>query len=123
MHTMNLMLDFEGRRLRGARPFAVFESRAGAWRWQSERADFPFHDGGGDPLTELQRALRWSRQHIGASGGAGALGTRDSAIGQSGAGEGGGGGGGGGGAGRIRVRAAGGVQPTGFRASPVPLVE
>jgi para-aminobenzoate synthetase component 1 len=58
---MNLQLDFDGRRLQGARPFAVFESKNGAWRWNAN-SSFPFQNGSGDVLGEIRRALRWSSQ-------------------------------------------------------------
>lgn len=54
-----LILDFDGRRLQGARPFAVFESQGGAWNWSG---DAPFQNGSGDVLAEIRRALHWSRQ-------------------------------------------------------------
>ena len=60
-------LHFEGRRLRGRRPFALFESIGGAFSWRSSRADFPFRDGRGDALEELCRALIWSRETFAAS--------------------------------------------------------
>jgi para-aminobenzoate synthetase component 1 len=61
---MNLLLDFDGRRLQGVRPFAVFESKNGAWRWHANSA-FPFKNGSGDILCEIRRALR----HIGSNPG------------------------------------------------------
>ncbi|HVF10350.1 MAG TPA: aminodeoxychorismate synthase component I, partial [Abditibacteriaceae bacterium] len=65
-----LVLDFNGRRLQGARPFAVFEAKNGAWTWQAEYSGFPFHNGRGDTFSEVQRALQWSRSHIGSQGAA-----------------------------------------------------
>ena len=65
-----LVLDFNGRRLQGARPFAVFEAKDGAWKWQAEYSGFPFRDGRGDIFNEVQRALRWARSHIGSQGAA-----------------------------------------------------
>jgi aminodeoxychorismate synthase component I len=59
MSSPQLILDFEGRRLRGVRPFASFESCDGAWTWQSRRASFPFRNGQGDAVAEMQRALQW----------------------------------------------------------------
>jgi aminodeoxychorismate synthase component I len=56
--SMNLILDFDGRRLQGARPFAVFESKNGAWSWSADSA-LPFQNGSGDVLGEIRRALRW----------------------------------------------------------------
>ena len=56
---MQLLLDFDGRRLQGAWPFAVFESKNGAWRWSANSA-FPFRDGSGDAVGEIRRALHWS---------------------------------------------------------------
>ena len=56
---MHLLLDFDGRRLQGARPFAVFESKDGAWQWNADAA-FPFRDGHGDVLGEIRRALHWA---------------------------------------------------------------
>ncbi len=61
MFPRNLVLDFDGRRLQGARPFAVFESRNGAWKWTAN-SDFPFQNGEGDVLSEIRRALHWSRE-------------------------------------------------------------
>ena len=58
---MKLILDFDGRRLQGARPFAVFESNRGAWKWTAD-SDFPFQNGKGDVLAEIRRALHWSRE-------------------------------------------------------------
>ena len=58
---MNLILDFDGRRLQGARPFAVFESKNGAWNWRAD-SKFPFQNGSSDVLAEIRRALDWSRQ-------------------------------------------------------------
>ena len=66
-------LDFKGRRLQGARPFAVFETTDGAWTWTIDDATSStrsaFQNGAGDVLSELQRALNWCKtQHP--SGGA-----------------------------------------------------
>jgi para-aminobenzoate synthetase component 1 len=61
MFARHLILDFEGRRRQGARPFATFQSRDGAWTWQTNRKGFPFRDGSGDVVAEMQRALRWCR--------------------------------------------------------------
>ena len=61
MFPRRLILDFDGRRLQGARPFAVFESKNGAWNWAAD-ADFPFQNGSGDVLGEIRRALQWSRE-------------------------------------------------------------
>jgi len=60
MFPRRLILDFDGRRLQGARPFAVFESKNGAWNWTCN-SDFPFQNGSGDVLAEIRRALNWSR--------------------------------------------------------------
>jgi len=57
---MNLVLDFDGRRFQGARPFAVFESNRGAWNWSAD-SDFPFQNGEGDVLGEIRRAMCWAR--------------------------------------------------------------
>jgi para-aminobenzoate synthetase component 1 len=65
-----MVLDFEGRRLQGVRPFAVFETKDGAWTWHSERAHFPFHDGHGNPLNEIQVALAWCRENVNNGGAA-----------------------------------------------------
>ena len=58
-------LDFKGRRLQGARPFAVFETTDGAWTWTIEDATSStrsaFQNGNGDVLHELQRALDWCK--------------------------------------------------------------
>lgn len=64
MTPRHLILDFAGRRLQGLRPFATFESKDGAWTWQSDLAHFPFRDGTGDTLQEIQRALQWSSEHV-----------------------------------------------------------
>jgi hypothetical protein len=58
MFPLRAFLDFEGRRLQGARPFAVWEICDGAWTWQSENHNFPFQSGRGDALSELRNALR-----------------------------------------------------------------
>ena len=65
-----LILDFEGRRLQGLRPFALFEARGQAWQWQGAPTAWPFQDGTGDALAEVQRALGWARQHISSTGAA-----------------------------------------------------
>jgi hypothetical protein len=59
-----IVLDFEGRRLQGARPFAVFETKDGAWTWHSGRSHFPYRNGAGNVLGEVQAALRWCREHL-----------------------------------------------------------
>ena len=62
MFPRHAFLDFEGRRLLGARPFAVWETRDGAWTWTTASSTrFPFSNGNGDVLNELQRALRWCK--------------------------------------------------------------
>jgi aminodeoxychorismate synthase component I len=63
-------LHFEGRRLCGRRPFALFESKGGVFSWHSSRVDFPFRSGIGDALEEVRRALRWSRDFIDSRGAA-----------------------------------------------------
>jgi para-aminobenzoate synthetase component 1 len=70
MFPRRMVLDFEGRRLQGARPFAVFETKGGAWTWHSEWPHFPFHDGQGDPLNAVQGALRWCRENMSTCGAA-----------------------------------------------------
>ncbi len=70
MFPSRLILDFEGRRRQGVRPFACFESCNGAWEWQTSLRDFPFRDGTGDVIGEMQRALRWCREHQSTSGAA-----------------------------------------------------
>jgi hypothetical protein len=37
MYPRRMVLDFEGRRLQGARPFAVFDTKDGAWTWYSNQ--------------------------------------------------------------------------------------
>lgn len=70
MFPRHMVLDFEGRRLQGARPFAFFETKDGAWTWHSELATFPFRDGAGDSLREVQAALRWCRENVSTRGAA-----------------------------------------------------
>jgi para-aminobenzoate synthetase component 1 len=70
MFPRHMVLDFEGRRLQGARPFAVFETKGGAWTWHSELPNFPLHDGKGNPLGEVQAAVRWCRDNLSARGAA-----------------------------------------------------
>jgi hypothetical protein len=70
MFPRRMVLDFEGRRLQGARPFAVFETRGGAWTWHSELSHFPFQSNEGDPLGEVQAALRWCRKNLSTRGAA-----------------------------------------------------
>ena len=38
----HLLLDFEGRRLRGVRPFALLQAKDGAWTWRISNARAPF---------------------------------------------------------------------------------
>lgn len=61
----HVFLDFEGRRLSGVRPFAVWETRGGDWSWKVESSTrWPFTDGRGNVLDELQRALKFCKaQH------------------------------------------------------------
>jgi para-aminobenzoate synthetase component I len=68
MFPRRLFLDFEGRRLQGARPFAVWESSDGAWTWHSSRDDFPFQNGSGDASKELQTAIRWCADNVSTQG-------------------------------------------------------
>lgn len=65
-----LIFDFEGRRLQGLRPFALFEARGQVWQWEGTPTSWPFQDGAGDALAEVQHALRWARQHISSAGAA-----------------------------------------------------
>ena len=65
-----LILDFNGRRLQGARPFAVFEAKNGAWAWDRQYSELPFEAGRGDIFDEVQRALKWARAQIGPRGAA-----------------------------------------------------
>jgi para-aminobenzoate synthetase component 1 len=62
---MQLLLDFDGRRLTGARPFAVFESKNGAWRFRVSSLEFGVEaapqSGHGEVLTALQAALLWAQ--------------------------------------------------------------
>jgi aminodeoxychorismate synthase component I len=73
---MQLALDFDGRRLCGARPFAVFESKNGAWRFRVSGFELEFEtapqSGHGGVLAALRDALRWARE---------ATSTRGAAIG------------------------------------------
>jgi len=64
MTPRHLILDFVPHRLQGLRPFATFEARGNAWTWHSQWPHFPFHDGSGDALHEIQRALQWSHEHV-----------------------------------------------------------
>lgn len=64
MQTRQMILDFDGQRLAGQQPFAVFEAKNGAFRWHkldSAPRDFEFESGSGDALAELRCALAWSR--------------------------------------------------------------
>lgn len=74
MFPRHAFLDFEGRRLLGARPFAVWETRDGAWNWTTDSSTrFPFANGSGDVLEELQRALRWCKNEYPSGGAIGFL--------------------------------------------------
>jgi aminodeoxychorismate synthase component I len=42
---MNLLLDFNGRRLQGARPFAVFEAKGDTWTYRPSSTGLPFREG------------------------------------------------------------------------------
>ncbi len=60
MFPRHAFLDFGGRRLQGARPFAVFETSDGDWHWTAQSSTrFPFGNGAGDVFAELQRASNW----------------------------------------------------------------
>jgi para-aminobenzoate synthetase component 1 len=63
---MTLLLDFDGRRLCGARPFAVFESKNGAWRFRVSSFEFRVEaapqSGHGGVLAAARDALRWARE-------------------------------------------------------------
>ena len=65
MFPRRAFLDFQGRRLQGARPFAVFETTDGAWNWKTfattSSTRCAFQNGGGDVFDELQRALNWCK--------------------------------------------------------------
>lgn len=67
MFARELILDFDGHRRRGTRPFARFEAKDGAWTWHLNQhhdvLDFPFKNGRGDVLAQLQSALQWCRAH------------------------------------------------------------
>jgi para-aminobenzoate synthetase component 1 len=68
---MNLVLDFDGRRLQGARPFAVFESRGSSF--EVGGSNIPQRSGRGDGLKildEIRRALNWSRKNVSTRGAA-----------------------------------------------------
>jgi aminodeoxychorismate synthase component I len=74
MFPRHAFLDFEGRRLLGARPFAVWETRDGTWTWTTDSSTrFPFSNGNGDVLDELQRALRWCKNEYPKGGAIGFL--------------------------------------------------
>ncbi len=63
MFPRRMVLDFQGRRLSGARLFAILNAKDGAWTWTSDSSTrLPFQDGSGDILGELQRALSWCRE-------------------------------------------------------------
>lgn len=70
MLSHNTILDFEGRRLKGVRPFAFCDLNGDAYTWHTERPGLPFTSGRGDAVGELRRALQWSAQHIGPRGAA-----------------------------------------------------
>ncbi|MDQ3812549.1 MAG: aminodeoxychorismate synthase component I [Armatimonadota bacterium] len=70
MLARRLILDFAGQRREGVQPFALFEAKADAWTWRAMSAAFPFRDGHGDTLVEIQRALRWCHEHVGPAGAA-----------------------------------------------------
>jgi aminodeoxychorismate synthase component I len=69
---MRLLLDFEGRRLQGARPFGIFESKGGAWHFASTLPsnDLPVQSGQGDIWGALRRIVAQSRETYGPGGGA-----------------------------------------------------
>ncbi|HVF84956.1 MAG TPA: aminodeoxychorismate synthase component I [Abditibacteriaceae bacterium] len=74
MFPRHAFLDFEGRRLSGARPFAVWETRDGKWSWTTDSSTrFPFASGSGDVLEELQNALRWCKNEYSNGGALGFL--------------------------------------------------
>ncbi len=67
MQPRQMILDFDGQRLVGGQPFAVFEAKNGAFRWHkldSSPRDVAFQTGSGDALEELRRALTWSHERF-----------------------------------------------------------
>src|SRR5215216_5320968 len=67
------LLDFDGQRLVGERPFAAFEAKDGAFHWhrlEDTSRDFPFESGRGDALSEIRHALGWCREKCGEHGAA-----------------------------------------------------
>ena len=70
MLARRLILDFEGWRLHGVRPFAQFNAKDGRWTWHTSHAAWPFRDGSGDALVEVQAALRWCGENVGGAGAA-----------------------------------------------------
>ena len=67
MTMSRLLLDFDGRRLFGERPFAVFESKNGEWEFQ---VDNSIRSGSGGVLSALRDALNWSRGAVSSRGAA-----------------------------------------------------
>lgn len=51
---MNLLLDFDGRRLQGVRPFAVFEANNDAWTFRLTSHDSPLREGHSDAWAALR---------------------------------------------------------------------
>lgn len=72
----DLILDFDGRRLCGARPFAVFESKDSSFEFRIlgiSNRDIPTRSGRGNGaliLGEIRRALKWSRNNVSTRGAA-----------------------------------------------------
>src|SRR5690606_25686027 len=67
LNQMNLLLDFDGRRLQGARPFAVFEAKDDAWTFCVSRSEFrtgsPPGKGHEFAWNALRAALGWGKTH------------------------------------------------------------
>jgi para-aminobenzoate synthetase component 1 len=58
----NIVLNFDGRRLSGARPFAVFESKNGHWVFTVSNARTGTEQSGhSGVLAALRQALQWAR--------------------------------------------------------------
>lgn len=70
MLSHNTILDFEGRRLKGVRPFAFCDINGDAYTWHTERPGLPFRNGRGPVVEELRHALQWSAEYIGRQGAA-----------------------------------------------------
>src|SRR5690606_30646070 len=65
---MKLLLDFDGRRLQGARPFAVLEAKSSRCKIRIDGEEPREFDG--DVLGEIRNLLAWSRENFGTRGAA-----------------------------------------------------